>query len=126
MDGKIVQTLKVLVTKPGMLTKEFLEGRRARYISPFRLYLTISVVFFALARVAPVDERPFLTITPGGSSGFTFESQAQLREATVAANRAIVHNYPRVMFALMPAFALATWVLYRKAKPFYPAHLYGH
>ena len=62
VDGKIVQTLKVLVTKPGLLTKEFLDGRRKRYISPVRLYLTCSLLFFALAAVAPVDERPFLAI----------------------------------------------------------------
>ena len=49
LDGKIVQTLRLLMTKPGMLTKEFLEGRRARYISPLRLYLTCSLLFFALA-----------------------------------------------------------------------------
>jgi hypothetical protein len=42
----------------------------------------------------------------------------------VAANRAIVHNFPRVMFVLMPGFGLLTWVLYRKARPFYAAHLY--
>jgi len=34
VDGKIVQTLKVLVTKPGFLTNEFLAGRRVRYVSP--------------------------------------------------------------------------------------------
>jgi uncharacterized membrane protein len=28
------------------------------------------------------------------------------------------------MFALMPVFGLATWVLYRKARRFYAAHLY--
>jgi hypothetical protein len=28
------------------------------------------------------------------------------------------------MFALMPAFGLLTWVLYRKVRPFYAAHLY--
>jgi len=36
-----------------MLTHEFLEGRRARYISPLRLYLTISVIYFLLAAAAP-------------------------------------------------------------------------
>jgi uncharacterized protein DUF3667 len=30
VDGKIVQTLRLLLTKPGLLTKEFLSGRRAR------------------------------------------------------------------------------------------------
>src|ERR1700681_3790384 len=28
VDGKIVQTLRLLLTKPGMLTREFLDGRR--------------------------------------------------------------------------------------------------
>src|SRR5262252_4987894 len=48
VDGKIIQTVKLLVTKPGRLTTEFLAGRRARFISPVRLYLTCSLIFFAL------------------------------------------------------------------------------
>jgi len=35
--------------KPGRLTREFMEGRRARYLPPFRLYLVISLVFFLVA-----------------------------------------------------------------------------
>jgi hypothetical protein len=125
VDGKIVQTLRILLTKPGLLTKEFLDGRRVRYISPLRVYLTCSVLFFGLAAVAPVDERPFFRVTPPtGRKGLGLASTDQLRDATVQANRAIVHDFPRVMFALMPVFGLFTWVLYRKAKPFYAAHLY--
>jgi hypothetical protein len=56
LDGKIVQTLRLLLTKPGLLTREFLSGRRARYVSPLRLYLTCSLLFFALAAFTP-DER---------------------------------------------------------------------
>jgi hypothetical protein len=124
VDGKIFRTLKFLVAKPGMLTTEFLAGRRARYISPLRLYLTCSLVFFALAALAPVDERPFFRITPGSNSGIGFENPEQLREQTIEANRAIVHGIPRAMFLLMPVFALGTWVLYRKSRRFYAAHLY--
>ena len=46
-DGKIVQTLRTLVTRPGQLTVDVVSGRRARYIAPLRLYLTVSVLFFA-------------------------------------------------------------------------------
>ena len=35
-----------------------------------------------------------------------------------------VLDFPRLMFAFMPVFGLLTWVLYRKARPFYAAHLY--
>jgi hypothetical protein len=48
-DSRVWRTLWALMTKPGFLTKEFLEGRRARYLPPFRLYLVLSVVFFVVA-----------------------------------------------------------------------------
>ena len=52
-DGRFASTLRALVQKPGLLTREFLEGRRARYISPLRLYLMASLVYFVLAAAAP-------------------------------------------------------------------------
>ena len=52
-DGRLALTLRTLVRRPGLLTREFLEGRRARYISPLRVYLTASLVYFLLAASAP-------------------------------------------------------------------------
>ena len=52
-DGRFAATLRGLVRHPGMLTREFLEGRRARYISPLRLYLLASLVYFVIAAAAP-------------------------------------------------------------------------
>lgn len=49
IDGKIFRTLKVLLTKPGFLTREFFNGRRQRYLPPIRLYLTMSVIYFVTA-----------------------------------------------------------------------------
>ncbi|MEM8996651.1 MAG: DUF3667 domain-containing protein [Acidobacteriota bacterium] len=43
-DARIWSTLRVLFRWPGQLTLEFLEGRRARYVSPFRLYLVSSLL----------------------------------------------------------------------------------
>ena len=48
-DSRLWRTLWLLLTKPGFLTVEFLEGRRARYLPPFRLYLVLSVVLFLAA-----------------------------------------------------------------------------
>jgi hypothetical protein len=52
-DGRLTSTLRALIKHPGMLTHEFLEGRRVRYISPLRLYLMSSLVYFLLAAAAP-------------------------------------------------------------------------
>jgi Protein of unknown function (DUF3667) len=59
-DGRLALTLRTLVERPGTLTHEFLQGRRARYISPLRLYLMASLVYFLVAAAAPnvgVDPR---------------------------------------------------------------------
>ncbi|MEP7245506.1 MAG: DUF3667 domain-containing protein [Gammaproteobacteria bacterium] len=48
-DSRVWHTIWPLLTKPGFLTREFLEGRRARFLPPFRLYLVLSVVFFLFA-----------------------------------------------------------------------------
>jgi hypothetical protein len=52
-DGRFASTVRALVQRPGMLTREFLEGRRARYLSPLRLYLLASLAYFVIAAGAP-------------------------------------------------------------------------
>ena len=46
LDSKMLRTGYTLVLQPGRLTRAYLEGRRARYVSPFKLYLFMSLVFF--------------------------------------------------------------------------------
>lgn len=47
-DTKVWNTLKSFFTKPGQITKEYLEGKRARYVPPPRMYIFISVIFFII------------------------------------------------------------------------------
>jgi hypothetical protein len=53
LDSRVWRTLRTLVLKPGELTNEFIRGRRQRYLPPFRLYLILSVLFFALSALLP-------------------------------------------------------------------------
>jgi len=45
-DSRLWRTLIYLLFRPGMLTAEFIAGRRARYLPPLRLYLVISFIMF--------------------------------------------------------------------------------
>src|SRR5688572_28213014 len=45
-DGKILSTLKNLLTRPGFLSKEYLVGRRAAYLHPIHMYVVTSTFFF--------------------------------------------------------------------------------
>lgn len=46
IDSRLVRTLKLLIFKPGALAVEFSNNRRASYVSPIRLYLFVSILFF--------------------------------------------------------------------------------
>jgi len=50
-DSRVWRTLRPLAFKPGLLTQDYLRGRRANYTPPFRMYLILSVAFFLLASV---------------------------------------------------------------------------
>lgn len=58
-DSRLWRTLWALVAKPGHLTREFLVGRRARYLPPFRLYLVVTLLFFVLVAALPGGDVPF-------------------------------------------------------------------
>ena len=48
-SNKILKTLSGLVFKPGLLTSEYLAGRKGSYINPIRIYLTFSALYFLFA-----------------------------------------------------------------------------
>jgi Protein of unknown function (DUF3667)/Domain of unknown function (DUF4286) len=56
LDSRLWQTLGPLLVRPGKLTRDYLLGRRARFMPPFRTYLVLSVVFFLVAFFNPREE----------------------------------------------------------------------
>lgn len=60
LDSRLWRTIIPLLSRPGRLTRDYLEGRRARYMPPFRTYLVLSLVFFLVAFFDPRDELQLL------------------------------------------------------------------
>ena len=56
LDSRLWRTLIPLAIKPGKLTRDYLEGRRARFMPPFRTYLVLSIFFFLIAFFDPREE----------------------------------------------------------------------
>jgi hypothetical protein len=91
-DGRFARTFRMLLRHPGRLTLDVLEGRRARYITPVRLYLVASVLYFVVAAAAPNARVPqasmptkdgMMTIglfDPQGGAGMTAEQRAAALE----------------------------------------------
>ena len=139
VDGKLIPTVRMLLTAPGALTLEYYAGRRARYISPMRLYLVFSILFFAVAAITP-DVNFRVTVSAAPKSGWTvdlnsanrssdpmelhkhgFESQEQFQQAV----RDKVKDWmPRLMFLLVPLFAALVGLVERNLRWNYPRHMH--
>ena len=55
LDSRVWQTLIPLAVQPGRLTRDYLRGRRARFMPPFRTYLVLSLLFFLVAFFDPEE-----------------------------------------------------------------------
>ncbi len=77
IDGRIAKTLPGLLLKPGRITRDYLDGQRARFIPPFRLYVLASLIFFILMPI--VTGRGFDIGT--GQAGSIEEARANIERA---------------------------------------------
>jgi len=93
VDGRAARTVKTLFRHPGMLTREFLAGRRRYYTPPLRLYLVISVSFFLL-------------IAWMASQGVLLEQGQDVERDAALQARFMSDQLPKLMFVLLPVFAL--------------------
>jgi hypothetical protein len=113
VDGKLLRSVRYLFTRPGFLSREYAEGRRASYVSPVRLYLVFSVLFFAAASLVAQRES---MLAPPDSTG-----EAALAET---AQSAFDTWLPRIMFVLVPLCGLCVMAFTRSARRHYPAHFH--
>lgn len=98
IDGRLLLTIKTLLSKPGFLSLEYRNGKRNSYTPPLRMYLVTSILFFLLISVLDLSSY---------QQSDNFAAQAEY--------------YPKIMFVLLPLFALILQLLFRET--FYLSNL---
>ena len=153
LDSRIWRTLIALFRRPGGLTVDYWQGRRARFVTPLRLYLIVSFgTFLLLVVVAPnavldaTGTNPWAPLRIGsGPSPVDLPARAGpvsvsvtdeddpgwftehvIRPALDAPERAQRLFHQRLQwtaFALVPLFALWLRLLYRRRERFFVPQL---
>jgi len=96
-DGKLWKTIKLLLFKPGSLTKLYMEGKRASYIHPIRMYLFVSAVFFLFmftddVPVSPEGQKSTTEVPKDFASGFKEGFDVELNNDTVKYKTIAAYN----------------------------------
>lgn len=93
LDGRLWQSLPMLLLRPGRMTREYIDGKRARFVPPFRLFLLASVIFF-LTLFTALEHQPWMKevkFTPGAQpeGEFVVMGDTRINLGTEAGARSI-------------------------------------
>ncbi|MDB6114634.1 MAG: hypothetical protein JWQ62_1579 [Lacunisphaera sp.] len=133
-DGKIFHSLRLLVTRPGRLTADYLRGSRKPYIAPLQIFLISNLVFFLLH---PLIGSNTLTTDLHTHLNYVWHQAAAraLVAPRLAARNLTADDYARVfdpaavtlakslVILLVPIFSVAVMALYWRRRRHVSAHL---
>jgi hypothetical protein len=134
VDGRVFSTFRSLLTRPGLLTTDFLVGRRKSQIGPLQLFVICNVIYFLIQPFTV-----FATFTSTLAIQTSERPWHRMASAMVASKIGARHitttEYARVfdeaahlqgkslVILMVPLFALGSWALYRNTRRFYAEHL---
>ncbi len=146
LDTKVFATLKALLRHPGFLTREYLAGKRTKYITPVRMYLLISIIYFFVlsfndSKVAimevktektPVEQQTsIIAIDPANPDSlyaterFIYDKVKILQSPAGQRmfSRTFKKNISIGMFILIPLTALIFYLFFRRKTHYYIPNL---
>jgi len=95
-DGKAWRTLPALFFRPGTLTRDYVYGKRARYIAPMALFLfTVFLMFFTFGWIGGPDINKALDAANSGH----FEQLAEARSGIADINGEVVDTQNEIAAA---------------------------
>ena len=86
-EGKIWDTLPMLAWKPGELTRNYIEGKRMRYVSPIALFLFCVFLMFAVASATGLTEIPTTQMKADATKQIADHEATLKRQQAVRAER---------------------------------------
>ena len=90
LDGRLWSTLPALMLRPGRMTRDYIDGKRARFVPPFRLFLLTSVIFF-LTVFWTLEHQPWLK-----ELKFTPDAQSESEFVVVGTTRFKIGSGPNL------------------------------
>ena len=142
------KTVIPLIIKPGFLSRQYIDGKRTRFIPPMRLYIFITFIFFLLNTYGPkLESQKQIELMTGvndsiaslfkGSMDYSEEEQKEL-DAEFENNivfkkynqlhqegklipfiQDFVNGFSTLLFVLMPLFAVWLKLLYIRRQEFF-------
>jgi thiamine biosynthesis protein ThiS len=133
-DSKILQSFRMLFTRPGFLTAEYVRGRRKPYMHPLQLFFVCNVIYFLLQPLTTWSGLRTTLVIHTHSMRYSALATRMLQhrlatkglsesEFTAAFNHVVDVQARSLVVLMVPAFALGVWVLEWRKRRLFGEHL---
>ena len=146
LDGRLLRTMRALATRPGMLTAEYIAGRRRPYSRPLSLFVLLNVIFFLASPYLPLlrytfgayEGAPPIGVPaasrmiqakigaepPSGAPAAAVQAYERRKAAYATAFNSAAEGHKRsLLIFLVPAFALLVAVVQWRRHRTFVEHL---
>ena len=130
LDGRALRSFRLLVTRPGLLTLEALNGRRRGYLGAFKMYLAVFALVMLLTPLLGVDDPRRAKQADALTAMFNslVHTIAARRGITdTAAQQALMQTglqHEGWLALIIPLlFAATLWVIFRRRRRYFGEHL---
>ncbi|MEP7142510.1 MAG: DUF3667 domain-containing protein [Ferruginibacter sp.] len=131
-DNKFFRSSKLLITRPGLLTKYYFEGRRMRFMKPLQLFIVCNIIFFFLLGKTNVFARPFYNYK--NFAPFTYfgtrqiiaakaQTEEQVTKLAAIFDERIITQSKAFLIFFIPFFSLFFSLLFLKKNKYFTEHL---
>lgn len=134
-DKGLFSVIKDLAIKPGIVAKEYIEGKRKKYFNPYSLLVIVTGIVLVISSNFQIFGYSVNKVSPKDT--VYSNSNAPTRNSDIMVNRAkegylrrsaqftsFVNNHSNVvLFISTPFLSFFLWLFYRKRKMFYAEHL---
>ncbi|MEP6991086.1 MAG: DUF3667 domain-containing protein [bacterium] len=128
VDGRLWRSVVTLLTKPGLLTREYFSGRRGRYMRPFSLFILLNVAFFFVQPYTGLLRYTYASYV--GSDGLQQMAEEKRNELGLDPTRfaerfedTLQEQKKSLLLVAIPVFALTLMLLYLGSGRVYVEHL---
>ena len=133
-DSKIFRTFRLLFTRPGFLSAEYLRGCRKPYLHPFQLFFVANLIYFLLQPFtrwsglkAWLNVQTHMMFYSGFASRLAAHRMAAKGMTEAQLNHAFDHAVDiqarSLVILIVPLFALIFWLLEWRKHRFFGEHL---
>jgi hypothetical protein len=131
-DNRFFRSLKKVFSKPGLLSREFCEGKRKKYYSPFSLFLVAIFLYLLFPRMQGLNISFANHLNNNRAIGFSFQQNWAVAKAgseSISLEQLAAkfdHLSPKIakvlLIIIVPLCGLAFGLIFHKKKRFFYDH----